>query len=156
MRERLSKMKLQLEVKWFLAIFIVMLITMLILSRIVSIALTSLYQIVAESSSENVAIQLSSLMSAAGAVTGEIEINYIPSTSNDVLYDVEIDSRGKEVEVTAKFIPIYIQKSSSEAKFCTNFSSQKFQDVNRLVIEKKEENGKFYYILSAWRHENEG
>ena len=153
MRERLNKIKMQLEVKWFLAIFIVMLVTLLILSRVVSIALTKLYQIAAESSSDNVAIQLTSLMSGSGAVTGEIEINYV--LSKDVLYDIEVDSNGKEVNVMAKFAPIYIQKSSSEAKFCTNFSSQKFQDVNRLVIEKKEENGKFYYKVYAWRHENE-
>jgi len=142
-------MKLQLEIKWFLAIFIVTVITLLILSKLVSIALSQLYQIIAESSSQNVAIQLASLMSATGSIMGRIEVEYIPS--NDISYDIEVDSMGKEIAVKAKFPQIYIQKITSEAKFCTSFDSQKIQDVNRFVIEKYEENGRVYYRLSAWR-----
>jgi len=150
--EKVKKIKLQLEVKWFLAIFIVTIITLLILSKLVSVALSQLYQVVAESSSENVAIQLASLMSAAGAVTGKIEIEYIPSTNT--LYDVKIGN--KKVEAIAKFTQIYIQKMSAESKFCTNFSDEQFTDVNRFVVEKNEENGIVYYILSAGRQVNEG
>jgi len=150
--ERVKKIKLQLEVKWFLAIFIVTIITLLILSKLVSVALSQLYQVVAESSSENVAIQLASLMSAAGAVTGKIEIEYIPSAST--LYDVKIVN--KKVEAIAKFTQIYIQKMSAEAKFCTNFTEGEFKDVNKFTIEKREENGLTRYIISAGRVGNEG
>jgi len=150
--EKVRKIKLQLEVKWFLAIFIVTIITLLILSKLVSVALSQLYQVVAESSSENVAIQLASLMSAAGTVTGKIEIEYIPSTST--LYDIKIGN--KKVEAIAKFTQIYIQKMSAEAKFCTNFTEGEFKDVNKFTIEKREENGLTCYIISAGRVGNEG
>jgi len=150
--KKVKKVKLQLEVKWFLAIFIVTIITLLILSRLVSVALSQLYQVVAESSSENVAIQLASLMSAAGTVTGKIEIEYIPSTST--LYDIKIGN--KKVETVAKFAQIYIQKMPAESKFCTNFSEVEFTDVNKFAIEKWEENGLSSYIISARRISNEG
>jgi capsule polysaccharide export protein KpsE/RkpR len=150
--KRVKKIKSQLEVKWFLAIFIVTIITLLILSRFISVTISQLYQVVAESSSENVAIQLASLMSAAGAVVGKIEIEYIPS--KNVLYDVKIGN--KEVEVTAKFTQIYIQKMPSESNFCTNFRDGEFRDVNKFIIEKREEKGTPKYIISAWRVSNEG
>jgi hypothetical protein len=150
--KKVKKVKLQLEVKWFLAIFIVTIITLLILSKLVSIAISQLYQVVAESSSENVAIQLASLMSVAGAVTGKIEIEYIPSTST--LYDIKIGN--KKVEAVAKFTQIYIQKMPAESKFCTNFSEVEFTDVNKFTIEKWEENELSRYILSAGRVSNEG
>jgi hypothetical protein len=150
--KKVKKVKLQLEVKWFLAIFIVTIITLLILSKLVSIAISQLYQVVAESSSENVAIQLASLMSVAGAVTGKIEIEYIPSTST--LYDIKIGN--KKVEAVAKFTQIYIQKMPAESKFCTNFSEVEFTDVNKFTIEKWEENELSRYILSARRVSNEG
>jgi hypothetical protein len=150
--KKVSKIKLQLEVKWFLAIFIVTIITLLILSKLVSVALSQLYQVVAESSSENVAIQLASLMSVTGAVTGKIEIEYIPSTST--LYDIKIGN--KKVEVIAKFTQIYIQKMPAESKFCTNFKEGEFTDVNKFTIEKVEENELSRYILSARRISNEG
>jgi hypothetical protein len=150
--KKANKIKLQLEVKWFLAIFIVTIITLLILSKLVSVALSQLYQVVAESSSENVAIQLASLMSVAGAVTGKIEIEYIPSTST--LYDIKIDN--KKVEAVAKFTQIYIQKMPAGSKFCTNFSEVEFTDVNKFMIEKREENGLSSYIISARRISNEG
>ena len=150
--KKVKKVKLQLEVKWFLAIFIVTIITLLILSKLVSIAISQLYQVVAESSSENVAIQLASLMSVAGAVTGKIEIEYIPSTST--LYDIKIGD--KKVEAVAKFAQIYIQKMPAESKFCTNFSEVEFTDVNKFTIEKWEENELSRYILSARRVSNEG
>jgi hypothetical protein len=150
--KKVKKIKSQLEVKWFLAIFIVTIITLLILSKLVSVALSQLYRVVAESSSENVAIQLASLMSAAGAVVGKIEIDYIPS--KDVLYDVKIGN--KEVEVTAKFTQIYVQKMPAESKFCTNFTEGEFKDVNKFIIEKREEKGISSYIISAWRVGNEG
>jgi len=147
--KKVNRLKLQLEVKWFLAIFIVTIITILILSRVITIALSRLYQTVAETSSQNVAIQLASLMSAAGSVVNRIEIEYVPS--NEILYDIKVDNRGKEVEVKAKFPQIYIEKITSEAKFCTSFDSQEVQDVNKFVIEKYEENGKVYYRLLARR-----
>jgi hypothetical protein len=150
--KKVKKVKVQLEVKWFLAIFIVTIITLLILSKLISVALSQLYQVVAESSSENVAIQLASLMSAAGAVTGKIEIEYIPSTNT--LYDVKIGN--KEVEATAKFTQIYIQKMPAKSRFCTNFSDGEFADVNKFIIEKREENGLSSYIISARRVSNEG
>jgi hypothetical protein len=150
--KKVKKIKLQLEVKWFLAIFIVTIITLLILSRLVSVALSQLYQVAAESSSENVAIQLASLMSVAGSVTGKIEIEYIPST--DTLYDIKIGN--KKVEAVAKFTQIYIQKMSAESKFCTNFGEGEFTDVNKFIIEKWEENGLSSYIISARSISNEG
>jgi hypothetical protein len=150
--EKVRKIKLQLEVKWFLAIFIVTIITLLILSKLVSVALSQLYQVVAESSSENVAIQLASLMSIAGAVADKIEIEYIPST--DTLYDIKIGN--KKVEAIAKFTQIYIQKMPAESKFCTSFSEGEFKDVNKFTIEKREGNGLSSYIISARRISNEG
>jgi hypothetical protein len=150
--KKVRKIKSQLEVKWFLAIFIVTIITLLILSKLLSVALSQLYQVVAESSSENVAIQLASLMSAAGATTGKIEIEYTPS--ENVLYDVKIGN--KEIKATAKFNQIYIQKMPAESKFCTNFSDGEFTDVNKFTIEKREENGLSSYIISARRISNEG
>jgi hypothetical protein len=150
--KKVRKIKLQLEVKWFLAIFIVTIITLLILSKLVSVALSQLYQVVAESSSENVAIQLASLMSAAGAVTGKIEIEYIPSTNT--LYDIKIGN--KKVEAVAKFAQIYIQKMPAESKFCTNFSDGEYTDVNQFTIEKRDENGLTRYIISVGRVGNEG
>jgi hypothetical protein len=150
--KKVRKIKLQLEVKWFLAIFIVTIITLLILGKLVSVALSQLYQVVAESSSENVAIQLASLMSVTGAVTGKIEIEYIPSTNT--LYDIKIGN--KKVWVIAKFTQIYIQKMPAESKFCTNFSDGEFTDVNKFTIEKREENGLSSYIISVRRISNEG
>jgi hypothetical protein len=147
-----NRIKSQLQVKWFLAIVIVTIMTLLILSKLVPTALSQLYQVVAESSSENVAIQLASLMSLAGSVVGGIRIEYIPS--RDTLYDVKVGN--KEVEAIAKFLQIYIQKMSAESKFCTNFGDEQFTDVNKFVIEKKEENGIIYYILSAGRVTSEG
>jgi hypothetical protein len=149
--KKVRKIKLQLEVKWFLAIFIVTIITLLILSKLVSVALSQLYQVVAESSSENVAIQLASLMSAAGATTGKIEIEYAPS--ENVVYDVKIGN--KKIKAIAKFTQIYIQKMPAESKFCTNFSEGEFMDVNKFMIEKREENGLSSYIISARRVSNE-
>jgi hypothetical protein len=150
--KKVRKIKLQLEVKWFLAIFIVTIITLLILGKLVSVAISQLYQVVAESSSENVAIQLASLMSAAGATTGKIEIEYTPS--ENVLYDIKIGN--KKVEAIAKFTQIYIQKMPAESKFCTNFSDGEFTDVNQFTIEKRDENGLTRYIISAGRIGNEG
>jgi hypothetical protein len=140
-----KKLKSQLEVKWFLAIFIVLIITMLILSRIISIALTNLYQIIAESSSQNVAIQLSSLMSASGAATYGIDIEYI--ASKDIVYDV-LDQFARKIEVWPKYSQPFIVKGSFKSKYCTNFQEPfEFKDVNVFFIQKKEGN----YKISAWR-----
>jgi len=149
---KVNKTKSQLEIKWFLAIFIVTVITLLILTNIISTTLTRLYQEVAESSSENVAIQLSSLMSAAGSAPDGIDIEYVPSEG--VLYDVS--ASGRKIEVLAKFSPIYIQKMPFESKFCTNFTDFKFNDVNKFSIQKIKENGVSYYKISAGRVRNEG
>jgi len=149
-----ERFKSQLKVKWFLAIFIILIITTLILSRLVFVALSALYQKVAEQSSENVAIQLSSLMSAIGAVVERIDVEYVPS--KDVLYDVKVDEDSRSVEAVAKFEPVYIQKLPSKSEFCTSFKGVEFKDVNRFIIQKKRENGNVHYLLIGGKVEDEG
>jgi len=142
------KLKLQLEVKWFVAIFLVTIITILILARLVSVVLIELYQTVAEYSSENVAIQLSSLLSVSASAPYKIFIGFKPS--REVLYDVS--SKGKTLTVEAKFKQPYIQRMPYESKFCTNFQDFSFSDVNEFLIEKSlAENGKSDYKISVRR-----
>ena len=140
--------KSQLEVKWFVAIFIVTIMTMLILSRLISTILDELYQRTAEYSSENVAIQLSSLLSAAGAAPYKIYINFQPS--REILYDVS--SNNKTLTVEAKFTQSYIQRMPYKSGFCTNFSDFSFSDVNEFLIEKSlDENRYSIYRITSRR-----
>jgi hypothetical protein len=145
---KVRKIKSQLKVSWLIAIFLVAAVTMLLLGRIVNIVMNKLYQEVAEASSQNVAIQLSSLMSSSGSAPNEIYIEYL--VSKDVLYDV-LSNGDKKIQVFAKFSQPFIASQSSTSKFCTNFTqSFEFRDVNDFLIQKVKE-GYFYYKISARR-----
>lgn len=143
--KKIRILKSQLKIEWFLAIFVVTVITILVLSRILSNTLSLIFENIAESSSQNVAIQLSSLMSAAGSTPSEIDIYYKPS--ENILYDVKIASR--VVEVYAKFSQPFIKSEPFKSPFCTSFDDYNFKDVNRFYIKKFEKDRKSYYEIYA-------
>jgi len=141
-----NKFKSQLEVKWFLAIFLVISVTILILTKLFPMIMNEIYSRIAESSSEAVGLQLSNLLSIAGAAPYEIKMYYNPS--DNVLYDLY--SENGKLKVKAKFSVSYIQSLTYETKYCTNFNDFSFTDVNLFEIEKSLDNfGNSVYKISA-------
>jgi len=106
-------------------------------------------------SAENVARQLSNLITVSGSATHKIEIVYgekaeVPSDyqkTEEVLYKIQIGSR--TIKVIPKFKVNYAEKSSSTQYFAVNLPSEEYTDVNSFLIKKEILDGESTYAFYA-------
>lgn len=115
------------------------------LTQILPSLLDLIIQTFSKASAENVARQLSNLITVSGAGTHEVEINYMPLKS--ALYDVSIVSR--TIKVVPKFTASYAEKASSTQKFAVGLSDRAFYEANSFLIKKGFSNGESTYEFNA-------
>ena len=84
-------------------------------------------------SGENVARQVSGLITVSGAAPHEIQIDYIQTKEHT--YNVEIISR--TIKVTPNFKVPYAEKASSTQPFGIDLQDYKEDNVNHFIIQKK-------------------
>lgn len=94
---------------------------------------------------ENVARQLSGLITSSGASTGRIEINYIPTKS--VEYKIIII--GRTVKIIPKFKAAYAEKASSTQPFAVALRDYEEENVNHFIVEKDFVGGLSNYVFKA-------
>lgn len=97
-----------------------------------------------KASAENVARQLSGLITVSGAATNEIKIDYVPTTEHT--YDIFVKDR--TVKVTPIFTVAYAEKASSTKPFAVNLNDYEQNGVNHFVVEKNL-NGGLGYAFEA-------
>lgn len=101
-------------------------------------------QTFSKASAENVARQLSSLMTVSGT-SYMSKITYVPT--KQVSYSLQINSKLLKVSPYSKML--YGEKSSSTQPFATNFENYVIVDVNSFEITKKIVDGESKYEISA-------
>lgn len=97
-----------------------------------------------EASGENVARQLSGLITVSGAATYKIKIDYTPTT--DHTYNILME--GRTVKVTPIFTVNYAEKASSTQPFAVDLNDYKQDGVNHFVVEKNFD-GESTYVFEA-------
>lgn len=122
------------------AIFVVFLFFSKVFANTVSIITDNF----SKASAENVARQLSGLITVSGAATYEIKIDYVPTTEHT--YNIFV--KDKTVKVTPIFTVAYAEKASSTQPFAVNLNDYEQNDVNHFVVEKNL-NGEFRYVFEA-------
>jgi len=86
-----------------------------------------------KASGENVARQLSGLITVSGAATYKIKIDYTPTTEHT--YNVLVKDR--TVKVTPIFTVNYAEKASSTQPFAVVLNDYEQEKVNHFTVEKK-------------------
>jgi len=93
-----------------------------------------------KASGENVARQLSGLITVSGAATHEIKIDYIPTKQHT--YNILIKDR--TIKVTPIFKVAYAEKASSTQPFAVSLNDYEQDDVNHFTVEKNFDGGLSY------------
>jgi len=125
-------MKASITISDFVAIIGIVGIVLLIVTQILPTTLSTVINKFSSYSAENVARQLSNLITVSGSATYKIDIDYAPT--KDVVYQVSIDSR--TIKVVPKFGVNYADKSSSTQSFAVDLHSGQYTDVNSFLIGK--------------------
>jgi hypothetical protein len=120
-------------------------LVMVFVSQIFPTIFSTIIESFSKSSAENVARQLSNLITVSGSAPYEVEIIYAPA--KDVLYDIFIGSRA--MGVMPKFKAAYAEKSSSIQPFAVNLPDSQHSDVNSFLIKKDFSNGESRYVFNA-------
>jgi hypothetical protein len=97
-----------------------------------------------KASGENVARQLSGLITVSGAATYKIKIDYVPTT--DHTYNIFMKDR--TVKVTPIFTVNYAEKASSTQRFAVGLNDYEQEKVNHFVVEKNFD-GVSTYVFEA-------
>jgi hypothetical protein len=125
-------MKASITISDFIGIIGIGLMVILFVTQIIPTALATVINKFSSYSAENVARQLSNLITVSGSATYKIDIDYAPA--KDVVYQVSIDSR--TIKVVPKFGVNYADKSSSTQYFAVNLPSGQYTDVNSFLVGK--------------------
>ena len=130
------------------AVFVLFLFFSQVFPRIISVITNNF----SKASAENVARQLSGLITVSGAVTHEIKIDYTPTT--DHTYNIFVKDR--TVKVTPIFTVAYAEKASSTQPFAVDLNDYEQDGVNHFTVEKssnfateKNLNGELRYVFEA-------
>ena len=123
-----------------LATLVVFLFFQQVFARTVSIITDNF----SKASAENIARQLSGLITVSGAATYEIKIDYVPTTEHT--YDIFVKDR--TVKVTPIFTVNYAEKASSTQPFAVNLNDYEQNGVNHFAVEKNL-NGELRYVFEA-------
>lgn len=107
--------------------------------------LSTIIELFGKTSAENVARQLSGLITVSGAAPHEIRIEFLPS--RDVTYSFSIKNRNIMVKPELKVE--YAEKASSMQPFAIDLIEQEQKNVNHFFIEKNFEGGGSNYAFSA-------
>lgn len=129
-----------------IGIVLVILLLITIFTVILPKYLSTIVELFAKTSAENVARQLSALITTSAASPYEIKIDYIPS--KDVTYKVSVFSRN--LKIMPRFKVGYAEKGSSTQAFAINLANYEEENINHFHIEKKRD-GEIDYVFYAKR-----
>lgn len=148
-------MKGSITISDMIGIVGIIIAVMVFVTQIMPTLLSVIIDTFSKTSAENVARQLSNLITVSGAAPHRAEINYEMKahllssykSSSEVLYQVSIKS--KTIKVTPEFKVAYAEKSSSIQPFAVSLADKDFKDVNSFFIEKNFLNGESSYAFDA-------
>jgi len=138
-------MKASISITDTIGPLIIILIVILFFVQIIPNVFGVIIETFSKASAENVARQLSSLITVSGAATYKAELNYTPT--KEVVYHVLIASRS--VKVTPKIKVSYADKSSNTQPFGVNLGDREYFDVNYFLVKKSFLDGASFYDLQA-------
>ncbi|MCX8191020.1 MAG: hypothetical protein N3D78_02455 [Candidatus Aenigmarchaeota archaeon] len=140
-------MKGQIFIKWFLAIFIISILTLLILSTIFPRLFELIIEFLSQASSDVVASQLSALISTSGSATSYIEIEYSPT--KHITYDVS--SVNRRLTVIPRYEMSFLKNLKAERLYPVNLTDFEYKNVNIFKIKKEfdEKSMRSVYTFSA-------
>jgi hypothetical protein len=113
-------------------IMLVVLVEFVFFTQVVPRILSVIVESFSKASAENVARQVSGLITVSGAATREIKIDYIPTREH--VYDVAVKTR--TIKVVPKFTVPYAEKASSTQPFAVGLQDYEEENVNHFIIEK--------------------
>ena len=93
-----------------------------------------------KAAAENVARQLSGLITISGSSAYKIKIDYTPTKEHT--YKIEIKSR--TIKVSPEKLPRYAEKASSTQSFAVDLNEYKGNNINHFTIEKNFEGESIY------------
>jgi len=144
-RSARGKVKAELDIADTIGILGIILIVMLLVTQLMPIVGGIIIESFSRASAENVAKQLSSLITVSGAAPYKAELNYTPT--KDIVYKISISSR--TIKVTPKFQVSYADKSSSTQPFGISLNDKQLVEVNSFFIKKNFVDGESIYAFDA-------
>lgn len=139
-------MKSQLYIKWLLAIFIISVVTVVIIASLHTKVLEEVIRLVALSSADIVATQLSAFITISSAAPHYVEIKYeIPG---QVLYEVRGSNR--RLIVRPKYGITQMLNLEVDRLYAVDLTFE-FKDVNSFLIVKGLDDSKSKYEIYAYR-----
>jgi hypothetical protein len=138
-------MKGSITIEDTIGLLAVIIITILFFSQIFPTIFSFIIEQFSEASAENVARQLSNLITISGAAPYKTEINYTPT--NKFVYKASIQT--KYLTIVPKFDVSYAEKSSSTQPFAVDLADHEFNDVNSFNVRKYLFEGESKYDIFA-------
>lgn len=127
-----------------IGIVLVTLLLIVTFTVVLSRYLSTIVELFAKTSAENVARQLSALITTSAISPYEIKIDYIPS--KDVNYKIYVFNRN--LKIVPRFEVGYAEKGSSTQSFAINLENYERENINHFHIEK-EKDGETKYVFYA-------
>ena len=138
-------MKASITVTDMIGVLGVVVIVIVFVTQIFPTILSTIIESFSKSSAENVARQLSNLITVSGSAPHRVEITYAPE--KNILYDIFIGSRA--LGAVPKIKVAYAEKASSIQPFAVNLSDDEYVDVNSFLIKKDFFGGESTYAFYA-------